>query len=184
MRIYGSIRSEGRLTPGLLYQKFKVHFKLQNPDLPDIFGINSPELQANQPHKSIVDERIITIDPQSFQLSDEKQANSAFVSEALRQIQFALANRSSSSHSSEAISFLESDYFKNQIRSKLPEVHQQYPLAEVPDLPASLVETLGKDRKVGDILTMNLPHLARSTGLSIGEAADVRRRLLGLPPRS
>ena len=78
-------------------------------------------------------------------------------------------------------SFIDTDYFKNRIRRLLPEDALKKPLAQVSDLPEKVVEKLGKDTSVIDLLDMDLPSLARKAGVNMEEAARVRRRMLGLP---
>lgn len=133
----------------------------------------------------IVDERTVVIDPGSLSLNGDGVSKSVMVKEALRQIQLVLTTGSKQREYRDGeIGFLETDHFRNQIKQYLPSTNLQCAVVDVPELPTPVVERLGHERTVGDVLDVNLTNLARSTGLSMGEAADVRRRLLGLPPRS
>lgn len=75
--------------------------------------------------------------------------------------------------------FLGTDYFKDKIRPFLSPVILRAPAAGAPDLEPEVAKKLDK-LSIDDMLSMNLLELSRRTGLTPGEAAKARSRVLGI----
>jgi hypothetical protein len=75
--------------------------------------------------------------------------------------------------------FLDTDYFKDKIRPFLSPVILRTRAADVSALAPEVAKALDK-LSIADVLSMSLLELSRKTGLSPGEAARARGRLLGV----
>ena len=108
----------------------------------------------------------------------------AAVKEGLRQIHRALTlgHYRSVRRADGSMSFLESDHFKDAISQCLPDTVLGRRIADIPDLPASVLEKLGEEQTVSEALKISLPSLAQTTGLTLGRL-PTSGRLLGIPPR-
>ncbi|MDP9373955.1 MAG: hypothetical protein M3Q65_16160 [Chloroflexota bacterium] len=133
----------------------------------------------------IVDERTIDLDPAVIALAESNQTRTPVLKDLLTQIHFALASsaRRPTRRPFGEGSFLETDYFKDQIKRLLPPERLEIPLSRVPDLPRSLVRRLGGRRTVAEVLDLDLARFAETAGVGIEEGLAARRRLLGLPER-
>lgn len=79
------------------------------------------------------------------------------------------------------VGFLDTDWFKEQIRKLLPERHLEQALSRVEGLPEEVVRALGAKCAVHEALKLDLESFVRKTGLRTADAIQARRRLLGLP---
>jgi hypothetical protein len=133
----------------------------------------------------IVDEQNIELDPAVIALAESNQTRTPVLKDLLRQIHFALASsagRPTRRPFGES-SFLETDYFKDQIRRLLPAERLETPLSRVADLPRPLVRRLGGRRTLAEVLDLDLPDFSKAAGVDLEEGMVARRQLLGLPER-
>jgi hypothetical protein len=133
----------------------------------------------------IVDEQNIELDPAVIALAESNQIRTPVLKDLLRQIHFALASsagRPTRRPFGES-SFLETDYFKDQIRRLLPAERLETPLSRVADLPRPLVRRLGGRRTLAEVLDLDLPDFSKAAGVDLEEGMVARRQLLGLPER-
>jgi hypothetical protein len=142
----------------------------------------SPSLPQGPIVESIVDEPVIAINPALLTQDTTSRTRSPAMKEFLRRVQTAMTNswRNPRRHAFGTVGFLESDYFKDQIQKLLPKDHLERQLAQIAGLPKKVVESFGKDWTVARALKMDLASFARTTGLSVADAAKARRQLLGL----
>lgn len=84
----------------------------------------------------------------------------------------------------EAPGFLESDYFKDQIRKYLPRDQLGRKAADAAGLGTSEASGLSESATVEDMLELDLTQFADRMGLSLAEAIKARRAMLGIlePP--
>lgn len=78
------------------------------------------------------------------------------------------------------VGFLDSDYVSQKLAQHLPEPVLSRPLAEVKALPRDMVDALGAQTTVGDVLKLELHRLSTRAKVSLNEAVRFRRRLLGI----
>jgi hypothetical protein len=81
----------------------------------------------------------------------------------------------------EAPGFLESDYFKDQIRRFLPRDHLRRNAVDVAGLGTPAADRLGRGLTVADALDLDLTRFSEKAGLTMPEAIRARRALLGIP---
>jgi hypothetical protein len=150
-------------------------------DCPEVVA---PPVPAPPVILSIVDEPTIRINPALLTRSATSETRMPAIKELLRGIQNAMTTswRTPKRHAFGEVGFLESDYFKDQIKKLIPEDRLETPIARLSGLPESVARSLGERYTVADALELDLASFTRRTGLSIEEAARARQRLLGLSP--
>lgn len=131
--------------------------------------------------ESMVDTRTINIPPQLLTSETSPLPPSPAFNEILRDVQFAMSTswRLPTRQAYGEVGFLESDYFKDQIREALSEKDLKAPLSELGVLPDGMIELLGKSCTVDEALAMDLSTFAEKTKLSVPEAIKERNKLLG-----
>ena len=77
------------------------------------------------------------------------------------------------------IGFLESDYLVSRLKQALPDDDLRVPLKGLKGLDASVVERLGEDLTVDEVLTMGLEAWRRKSGLSLQGAVKFRDNVIG-----
>jgi len=131
----------------------------------------------------IVDEPKIRINKALMTKSAIRQNRAPLAKEFLSKVQSALtrSHNSISRHSSDdKVGFLESDYFKNQIKDILPKEYLETPISKIKGLPERVIKTLGASLTVEQALFIDLARFCRKTGLGVEEASNARRLLLGI----
>ncbi|WP_440454051.1 hypothetical protein [Psychrobacter sp. ASPA161_9] len=131
----------------------------------------------------IVDEPKIRINKALMTKSAIRQNRAPLAKEFLSKVQSALtrSHNSISRHSSDdKVGFLESDYFKNQIKDILPKEYLETPISKIKGLPERVIKTLGASLTVDQALSIDLARFSRKTGLGVEEASNARRLLLGI----
>ncbi|MGM8887153.1 hypothetical protein ACS8FD_14610, partial [Psychrobacter sp. 1U2] len=131
----------------------------------------------------IVDEPKIRINKALMTKSAIRQNRAPLAKEFLSKVQSALtrSHNSISRHSlDDKVGFLESDYFKNQIKDILPKEYLETPISKIKGLPERLIKTLGASLTVEQALSIDLARFCRKTGLGVEEASNARRLLLGI----
>lgn len=140
------------------------------------------------PDNSVVAELTINVNPPPSRRRLTTGTASADVQDLLRKIQTAMTTswRLPKRRPLGTVGFLDSDYFKDEIKKVLPKHRLEKTLtkASTNDLPTSVVQSLGEDFTVAEVLEMDLTTFARKTGASIADAAAARRKLLGIVPVS
>ncbi len=137
----------------------------------------------NEIAASIVNEREITLNPALLTRSAIKESRSPAIKELLAKIQNAMLTSGRLPQRrafDKGVGFLDSDYFKDQIKKALPRDQLNNTLAKVSDLPKEVLDSLGETCTVAEALELDLAQFAQRTGLSVADAAKARRRLLGL----
>ncbi len=159
------------------------------PQVVDLTGPASPEnagVLAAGPasRESIVHERKIRMNPTMLSRSAVRESRAPATAELLRQVQHALATswRQPMRYPPGTVGFLDSDYFRDRLTAILPAEQLARPVAKLEGLPPAVVRALG-EMSVGEAAGLDLTRLARLLGLSMSEAVDVRRTLLGSRPR-
>lgn len=135
----------------------------------------------------IVDEPMIKINKSIMTKNAKIQNRMPLEKQFLQQVLNALtkSHRSTSRHAfDDNVGFLESDYFKGQIKNLLPEEYLKRPLDKVRELPGEIVKKLGSNLTIAQALAIDLAQFAQRTELSIGEASKVRHQLLGIAQTS
>lgn len=150
----------------------------------EVFPVPSPPpKEAPDTIDFIVDEPKIRINKALITQHARGQNRTPIAKEFLSQVKVALT-RSSNSPSrhplEDKVGFLESDYFKNQIKNRLPKEYLKTPLSKVPGLPSEVIKALGPYLTVNQALSIDLARFTRRTGLNAQEAAKVRHLLLGI----
>lgn len=206
-RVHGWIKGEGLWGyGGHLDMKFKVHYRSEQPkptsSEPEVttpFIITSRGLcvcleseEKGQEGASftttwalgdwIVDERKIKIPSILLRKDVASQTKLPAMKEALRKIQSIMSTswRLPSRQPFGEVGYLDSDYFKDQVKDLLPKQTLETPLGEIADLDPRVVQYFGEQRKVSEALRIDLATFAKSTGLSIEETLKTRRKLLGV----
>lgn len=131
----------------------------------------------------IVDEPKIRINKAIMTKNATRQNRMPLAKEFLLKVQSALtkSHSSLSRHSlDDKVGFLESDYFKNQIKDILPKKYLETPISKIKGLPDEIVKALGATLTVDQALSINLARFTRITGLNIKEASKARQLLLGI----
>ena len=130
--------------------------------------------------ESIVDERQVKISRSVLTRQAIRETRTPAIKDTLRQIQKAMTGgwRLPTRYPAGVIKFIDSDYFAKLIGEVLPDRPRKRSLNEVKELPADVMKSLSKRFTVDEVLAMSLSVFALKTGLSIEEAAKVRRRLL------
>jgi hypothetical protein len=144
-------------------------------------------LPEKDPIDHIVDEPIIRTNKALMTKNASQQNRMPLAKEFLSKVQTALTNshRSTNRYAlDDYVGFLESDYFKDQIKNLLPEEYLKRPLGKVKELPTEVIKALGKDFTIDQALEIPLARFARRTGLSIKEASKARFSLIGLKAES
>lgn len=135
----------------------------------------------------IVAEHPVAISPRLLTRSATSESRLPAMKELLFRIQKAMVTswRLPRRHSfDEALGFLETEYFKDQIKKVLPRDRLEAEIGNIPDVPRAVVDSLGKKARVADVLDLDLAELSRRTGLSQNEAVRARNTLLGIRPPS
>jgi plastocyanin len=136
-------------------------------------------------------EQVIETSPTLLTSEPSRRTRLPAQKELLRKIQSALTSTGSSLSSVPigSVGFLESEYFKDQIKPYLPRTVLEMELASVPNLPLEMVQVFppstmigGPKTTIGDVLELNLATFARRTGLSVADAARIRYMLLTARP--
>lgn len=153
-------------------------------DCPEVVSVSVP-LPPEKPPKiveHIVDEPMLRMSNALLTTEAASQSRLPAMKEFLRGIRTALTTsfRSPKRYPLGEVGFLESDYFKDEIKKLLPERYLQTPLGRVRGLPDEVTKALGDDLTIDQALKMDLARFVRRTGLSVAEAAKARQRLLGL----
>jgi hypothetical protein len=143
---------------------------------PEVTDLPAEEGAARE---SIVDEQVIEFDEGSL-APRASEDDPTSVKDLLHAIHYAMAGSGSrlTRRPPGTTSFIDTDYFKDRLRSVLPEERLGQPLANAAD--EQVAQALGAERTVGEVLGLDLPTLARETGVDLPAAAQLRRRLLGL----
>ena len=81
-------------------------------------------------------------------------------------------------------SLIDTDYFKDRFTVALPPSRLQQTVVQVEGVPRQVAEKLDRNMKVGDLLKLSLPNLARKTQLSLIEAINLRRVVMGMPEKA
>lgn len=147
--------------------------------------IVSPPISPEKPPRqieSIVDEPVLKMNKALLTRDASSHTRLPAQKEFLQKIQTALTTsfRSPKRHAFGEVGFLESDYFKDQIKHLLPERHLKSPIGQVKGLPDEVVKALGDDLTIEKALSIDLARFARRTGLSIKDASNARQLLLGI----
>lgn len=132
---------------------------------------------------SIVDEPEITISPALLTRSVTSETRVPAIKELLTKIENAMTKSGRLPQRrafEEAPGFIDSDYFKDQIKRVFPRDQLDSTLANVSDLPGAVLESLGETCTVAEALELDLARFAQRTGLDIADAVKARRRLLGM----
>jgi hypothetical protein len=131
---------------------------------------------------SIVDERPLRLRSALLTPRAVTEDRAPAIKDTLKQIQQAMLTswRSLRRYPSGEVHFLESDYFKNRIAAATPRDRFDRPLYDVAGLPPGMVEKLGRETSVRGALALTLSEFAQRTGIDLRQAAEIRRRLLGL----
>jgi hypothetical protein len=130
----------------------------------------------------IVDEPVLKINKALLTREASSQTRMPAMKEFLQKMQTALTTsfRSPKRYAFGEVGFLESDYFRDQIKQLLPEQYLKIPISRVKGLPREVVKALGDDNTIEQALSIDLARFARRTGLSIEDASKVRHQLLGI----
>jgi hypothetical protein len=134
---------------------------------------------------SIAIERVVRINPALLTPDVTRETRSPAMEEALRKIRSVMTTswRLPGRRPPGKVGFLDSDYFKDRIKKVVPKEQLERPLAQVSDLPRAAIESLGERFSVAEALDMELTSFIQKTGLSLEDALNARRRMLGLAPR-
>jgi hypothetical protein len=134
------------------------------------------------PGDYIVDEPEIRIRPALLRRSSPDDSRLPAVKDLMKQVQFTMANSWRMPHRKEfgKVGFLDSEYLRDRLVKVLPQsrLDERVPVAEPTGDPTR--EKAMADVRVGDLLALDLTALMKETGLDTGQAAGLRRRLLGL----
>lgn len=135
--------------------------------------------------ESIVDERPIKINPVLIRPNVSQASRMPPTKDLLRRIQSAMTMswRLPSRYPAGEIGFTDSDFFKNQVLQALPNDQLNAPITSVEGLPDNVLSSLSDLGSIAEALELGLSEFSRKTGLTLEEAADVRRRLLGIGSR-
>jgi hypothetical protein len=131
----------------------------------------------------IVDERDIRISPELLTRSGSAETRLPAMKELLSKIRNAMVTSARLPQRrpfDEAPGFLGSEYFKEQVRDILPRDTLSTPLSDVGGLPNEVLDTLGESTTVDEALNLDLARFAEVTGLTLSDALEARRRILGL----
>ena len=131
--------------------------------------------------ESIVDERNISMNPNLFTAQATSETRLPATKELLRKIQNAMttSGRLPSRYPAGAVGFLESNYFKNQIKKILPREKMRTPVGKVKGIPSEVIKRLGEKYTIAEALDLDLTAFAKKTGLDIEGASKARKLLLG-----
>ena len=134
---------------------------------------------------SVVDERLIRIPPSLITREAASKSRMPAMKRLLHEIQKTLSGgwRFQSRYPAGEVGFLDTEYFKDQVKKVLPHERLETPLADVRELPEEVIKSLGERTTVSQILEMDLESFAKKTDLSLAEAAKMRRVLLGINPK-
>jgi hypothetical protein len=131
---------------------------------------------------SIVDEHPLSVDGELIDSAADPGSRLPLMKHIIRNVHMTLT--SSGSHPSRRpigeVGYLESDHFTRRVRDALPQRLLRRPLSELEGVPSALVERLGPQTRIRQVLDWDLTTFARRGGLEVAEAAKVRRRLLGI----
>jgi hypothetical protein len=131
----------------------------------------------------VVDEKVIAISPALLTRDATRETRVPAMKELLTKIQNAMTTSGRLPQRrafEEAPGFLESDYFKDQIKKVLSGDHLERTLSNVSDLPREVLDSLGEKCTVAEALDLDLARFTQLTGLNVADAVKARRRLLGL----
>ena len=127
-------------------------------------------------------ERKISVNPALLTHSAVRETRLPAVKELLHKIQNALATSWRLPRRrafEEAPGFLDSDYFKDQIKNLLSDNQLRQPVSKIKDIPTKVHESLGKEFTCSEALDLTLDEFVIKTGLKISEAVKIRRMILG-----
>jgi hypothetical protein len=135
-------------------------------------------LREALPGDSIVDERTVSIDATLVDTESRSQSRLPAMQEALQQVRsiMATSGRLPTRRPPGEVGFLESDYFKNQVRPYLPNGELGLSIGGVAD--PEVVNAFGPDTTPATILDATVPELIRMTGLPAEDVVKLRRGLL------
>jgi hypothetical protein len=83
-----------------------------------------------------------------------------------------------------AVGFVDSDYIREQLASRLPKSHLSRPITDVPGLPKEFIRKLDAKATIGDVLKLELHRLRARGKIGLEDAIRVRRKLLGFSEES
>jgi hypothetical protein len=152
----------------------------QSGDCPKVTDVTS-----ESPEQLIIDEQTIQLNPDLLTLTATTTSRQPAMKELQRGIQVAMAGsgRLPSRRPLGEVGFLESDFFTESIKTKLPSDVLQLELGRVRDLPDVVVRTFGAPATVADALRPDLAEFVARTGLSFKEAGQARFTLLTAQPK-
>lgn len=143
--------------------------------------------------ETFVDEGVIKLSAVVLTRSATAEGRSPAVKDLLRKIHNKMATswRLRTRYPAGEIGFLASDFFANRLRENLPGSELTKPLREVEGISASVVSALGEQGTVAEAVGLSLADLAKRTGMTLPDAAQLRQQLLtgtaidrGNPPKS
>jgi hypothetical protein len=128
---------------------------------------------------SIVDERAIQMS-RALGRTARGDSRTPVVKELISRIQSAMLMswRQPRRYPAGEIGFLETDFFKDQLRKSIPEGKLRQRLGAVKELPDSIVRALGEESSVTDLLELDLQTFATRSGLGLKDAAQARMKVL------
>jgi len=137
------------------------------------------------PPISIVAETPISVNGNIIMATGEKMSFYPVIKEGLKKIGNALMTswRHPMRHQEGEIDFIDTDYFKEKIKSILPKDHINKKITDIKNVSDSIVSSLGKDLTIGQALKLDLSTLVRKTKISKKEAINFRRNLIGASPK-
>lgn len=130
---------------------------------------------------SIVDEPEIKINSDLLRRNVTRETRLPAMKELITKIHSAMATsgRIPQRRAFGEVGFLDSDYFKDEIKKVLPRDQLDRTLANVSDLPREVLDSLGETCTVAEALELGLARFTQRTGLNVVDAVKARRRLLG-----
>lgn len=148
---------------------------------------------SESPEQLIIDEQMLQLNPDLLTLTATTTSRQPAMKELQRAIQVAMTSSArlpSRRAFGDKVGFLESDFFTDSIKDKLPPEVTQLTLANVQDLRARVVEAFGDRTPDGRVPTVadalkeapDLAAFAARTGLTFKEAAEERFKLLTAKP--
>jgi len=153
-----------------------------NGECPEV--VPTPGRRIERPEKAIVDEPVIKMNPAMLTREARAGARGPAMKAFIRQVERSMSNswRLPRRYPLGEVGFLDSEFFKERVKSVVPPAILRTTLSSVPDLPSALLGSLGEPTTVGEVLNLELTQLARKAGISIEQAGELRQRLLRIRP--
>jgi hypothetical protein len=173
-------------TSGLVITGRRLCVSFQSGDCPKV-----TEVVSESPEQLIIDEQMLQLNPDLLTLTATTASRLPAMKDLQRAVQVAMASsaRLPSRRPLGAVGFLESDFFTDSVKDKLPPEVTQLSLANVRDLPQAVVQAFprkgeGPFPTVADALkeAPDLAAFAARTGLGFKDAAKARFTLLTAIP--